>query len=149
MKDDDLLNKFSEERKKERNNNLINKLINKSLIIKSFSVTKPDFHNFAAFMEISEREDPNFTCTIMKAIREYVRAHHIPNPQSTLPRSLELGLKAKSKHVCCVGDCRGKARFLLTLRNFEGKQEQFQVCRAHKRWRHPHFKAVIRVSPIR
>ena len=149
MVDEDLLNKFGEERKKERNNNLLNKLLNKSLIIKSFSVTRQDFHNFAAFLEISQREDPTFTCTVMKAIREYVRTHHIPNPQSTLPRSLALGLKAKSKHLCCVGDCRGKARFLLTLRNFQGQQEQFQVCRQHKRWRHPQFKSVIRVKPIR
>jgi len=133
--------------KKSGNNNvekeLLNNLLNNSKIIKSFSVPKEDVSILAAFIEISRREDGNLSKTIVKAMKEYVHRHRIPNPQARLDRMLALGLPHKPSWQCCVPNCRGKALYELRLKDFQGKTELFPVCGAHKRWKHPKFRFLL------
>jgi hypothetical protein len=149
MTDDDLLSEFSEERKKGKKNDLLNKLLNKLYVVKSFSVTRPFFPDLVKFMEISQREDPNFSYTLCKAIREYAQRHSIPNPQARLDRLLEIELPHKPAWQCCVPNCKNKARFQLILKDFQGKTEVFRVCWTHQKWKHKRFRFLVGFKGLR
>jgi hypothetical protein len=85
----------------------------------------------------------SFNTLALNAFIEYMQHHPIPNPQAELPRMLELRMPHKPISQCCVPGCRGKAKFLNTLRNYNGKKEKFQVCTAHRHWRHPEYRFLI------
>jgi hypothetical protein len=81
-------NKETEQTKKSENllNNLLNKL-EKSYIIRSFSVSRENLPVYLAFCEIAKRENPGyggFSETLVKAMGEYVRRHGVGNPQLLL-----------------------------------------------------------------
>jgi hypothetical protein len=149
MTDENLLSSTFGERKKEQNNNLLNKLLNKLYIVKSFSVPKSFFPDLVKFMEISNREDGNFSLTVCKAIREYAKRHRIPNPQARLDRLLEIELPHKPAWQCCVPNCKNKARFQLILKDFHGKTEVFRVCWAHQKWKHKRFRFLAGFKDLR
>jgi len=124
---------------------LLNNLITSSKIIISFSVPHSKVNNLLDFLEISHREDKNKSITINKALEEYVKHHHIPNPQAQLDRLIQLGLPHKAKWQCCVPECKNKAQHEVMLANFEGLTETFRVCSTHLRWKHAEYK-VLRAS---
>lgn len=84
-----------------------------------------------------------FTRLSLEAYREYMQRHPLPNPQSQIDRMLEVQMPHKPTTQCCVQNCRGKAKFLLRLKDFEGKQQEFLVCEGHKNWRHQRFRFII------
>jgi hypothetical protein len=90
----------------------------------------------------------SFTKLSLEAYKEYMMHHPLPNPQSQIDRMLEVGIPHKPTSQCCVPNCKGKARFLLRLKDFEGKQEQFQVCFQHQNWRHARFRFLISCKEI-
>jgi hypothetical protein len=68
------------ERKKEE---LLNKLLNKSTIITSFSVSPEDIPVLEGFRKIARREagTRGFSQVLIKAMGEYNRRHSVGNPQ--------------------------------------------------------------------
>jgi len=147
--DEDLIN-LSEGRERERDNrDLLNKLLNKRLIIKSFSVKREDLLILGQFMEIARRERKTFeekngfSSAVVRAIREYVDHHPLPNPQVTLDRSFAVNMAAKPSGVCCVEACRRKAEYQLCLKDFNGEKQLFHVCSRHFKWRHPRFRFLL------
>jgi len=143
MSEKPVLNTEVGERKKGVKLSVLNTVLNTSRIVKSFSVKPDDCNTLAAFIEISRREDPDFSTTVVKAMREYVQRHAVPNPQARLDRLLEIGLPHKPSWQCCVPGCEAKAQFQLILRDFDSKTELFQVCKKHKRWTHSRFKFLV------
>jgi hypothetical protein len=142
MLDENLISSISGRREKGKNN-LLNKLLNKLYVVKSFSVPKEFFPDLVKFIEISNREDGNFSLTVCKAIREYANRHSLPNPQARLDRLLEIELPHKPAWQCCVPNCKNKARFQLILKDFKGKTEVFRVCWAHQKWKHKRFRLLV------
>jgi len=145
----DLLNDSDKRIINNNNNHLINKLINKSTIIKSISFKKPEFNKLLTFMEVARRERQTFeektgfsTC-VKKAMWEYLKKHPLPNPQPTLDRSLNLDMPVKPTNACCVPHCRTTARYILMLKNFKGVVERFPVCRKHRNWKHKDFRWLV------
>lgn len=122
-----------------------NKLLNKSYLIKTFSFpnTAQTHELFRMFDELAQREGTSKSQLFLKALVEYVNRHCVPNPQMTLDRALTVGLPAKPSDVCCVPNCKRKAKFLKQLRNYNGKTEFFQVCEVHKKWRPKDYPFLI------
>ena len=136
------------QKKKNEEEAVLNTVLQYSRIVKSFSVKREDCNTLKAFMEIARRErnsfedQTGFSAAIIRAMKEYVEHHPIPNPQCTLDRNFKTDMPARSINQCCVANCNCKARFLLTLRDIQGETEQFQVCEDHfkVKWTHPRFR---------
>jgi len=96
----------------------------------------------------AKRDGWSFSHFVAVAIQEYLNHHPLPNPQSQIDRMLEVGMPHKAATQCCVQNCHGKAKFLLRLKDFEGKQEEFLVCDGHKNWRHQRFRFIISHRPL-
>jgi len=99
-------NKETEQTKKSENllNNLLNKL-EKSYIIRSFSVSKENLPVYLAFCEIAKRENPGyggFSETLVKAMAEYVRRHGVGNPQLLLTHYIEPEKEPQPIRVLCI-----------------------------------------------
>jgi len=129
-----------EERKKIDNSSVLNTVLHTQRIVKSFSVKPSDFNTLVAFLEISQREDSDFSTTVVRAMQEYVQHHSIPNPQARLDRILDIELPHKPRWQCCVPECKAKATYVLFLKDYEGKTESFQVCSQHQKWKHSRYK---------
>ena len=97
----------------------------------------------------AKRDGWSFSHFVAVAIQEYLNHHPLPNPQSQIDRMLEVEMPHKPVTQCCVQGCRGKAKSLLTLKDFNGKTEQFQVCLNHKLWKHPKFRFLVSFREIR
>ena len=154
--EEDLFNKSTSTNKQTNNTkHLLNKLLNKERFNISVSFTREEFNKLAIFLEIAKRERKTFaekkgqSAAVKRAMWEYVEHHPVPNPQVTLERGFNLGMPTKPSDVCCVNDCRAKAVFLLTLKDFNGKTETFNVCYRHKRWKHERFRYLASFKPIR
>ena len=136
------------EKKKNEEEDILNNILNVPQIIKSFSIRKRDYNILLSFMEIAKRERQSFeeksgfSSCLVKAMKEYIHHHPIPNPNCTLDRIFNTGMPARSINQCCVPGCNCKAKVLLTLRDIEAKTERFQVCEGHfkTRWTHPRFR---------
>ena len=115
-------------------------------VIKTISVRKRDCNTLTAFMEIARRErrsfdeKDGFSSAVIRAMEEYIQHHPIQNPQPTLDRSFNTELPAKPQSCCCVPTCNRKAKFILTLADYQGKSEKFPVCQQHKHWKHERFR---------
>jgi len=157
----DFINKnFGEgERKKEKDfiNKLINKqedFINKAIIVKSISFRREHFLLLQDFMEKAKLERTSFASKdgfselAIRAFTEYMQRHPLPNPQGRLDRIIATNLPQKPSNMCCVPTCRGKAKFRLQLKDFNGKTEMFHVCERHKNWRHSQFRFLISYGEI-
>lgn len=139
------------QKKKNEEEVVLNTVLQNSRIVKSFSVKREDCNTLASFMEIARRErgsfedKDGFSAAILRAMREYIEHHPIPNPQCTLDRSIITGLPARSVNQCCVPECKCKAKYLLTLRDIEDQHEKFQVCEDHfnAKWHHSRFKWLV------
>ena len=142
-----------EEREREETSTYYNKLINnsqKTYLIKSFSFPNiPDITvMFDHFEQVARMEGVNKSQLYIRAMQEFLQRHPLPNPQSQIDRMLEVQMPHKPANQCCVQNCRGKAKFLLRLKDFEGKQEEFLVCEGHKNWRHQRFRFIISYRPL-
>lgn len=128
------------------NGEIPERLFNKQTIVKSVSFRREHFPLLINFMEKAKLERTSwssktgFSELARKAFTEYLERHPLPNPQATLDRSLNLNMPHKPSWQCCVPNCRGKARFHLFLKDFDGNMETFQVCHRHKKWKHPRYK---------
>lgn len=143
-----------EEREREETSTYYNKLINnsdKTYLIKSFSFpnTPAIKEMFEHFAEIARREGANKSQLYLRVLQEFLLRHPLPNPQSQIDRMLQVQIPHKPVTQCCVQGCRGKAKFLLTLKDFSGKTEQFQVCLNHKLWKHPKFRFLVSFRELR
>lgn len=154
-KDDALIYPQNSDNNNNEKKDILNKLLNKQQIIKSFSVKKEHYNILAQFMEIARRErktfeeKDGFSSCVIRALKEYAEHHPLPNPQVTLQRSFNLDMPAKFTFECCVPTCKRKAKLMLTLKDFEGKTEQFQVCIDHARWRHKQFRFLMSCVELR
>jgi hypothetical protein len=121
------------------------KLLQHLRLVKTFSITPEKIPIYKEFCRIAEREagPRGFSEVLLKAMEEYVKRHSIPNPQTTLNRTLELGIPAKRYDMCSVPNCKRKAAYQKTLRNYNGKTEVFNVCENHKKWRHPDYPFIV------
>jgi hypothetical protein len=144
-----------EERKKETHyyNSYYNNLLSnnkKSYYNKSFSFPKTVEVDeiFQKLDEIARRDRWTKSQTFLVALKEFVTRHQLPNPQAQIDRILKLKLPHKPINICCVPNCRGKAKFRLQLQDFGGKTEMFHVCERHKNWRHPQFRFLISYGEI-
>jgi hypothetical protein len=110
-------------------------------IIRSFSVTPEEQETLIKFQEFVDREfRGNLSQGIIFSMKETLERHTPSNPQPTIDRCLTLNMPVKSNNLCCVTGCTGKAHYKLTLKNYEGKEEIFNVCWLHRKWRHPTFR---------
>ena len=99
-------NNKTEQTKKSENllNNLLNKL-EKSYIIRSFSVGKESLPVYLAFCEVAKRENPGyggFSETLVKAMAEYVRRHGVGNPQLLLTHYIVPEKEPQPIRVLCI-----------------------------------------------
>jgi len=113
-------------------------------IVKSFSVKMEKKGVLEQFVAFCGREHITFSDGILWALEEFNKRHTPGNPQPTLDRCLALGMPVKPNTMCFVPDCRARARHQIVLKNFDGKEQLFNVCDRHKRWRHPEFKFIVR-----
>jgi hypothetical protein len=104
---------------------------------------------FDHFDQVARMEGINKSQLYIRAMQEFLQRHPLPNPQSQIDRMLRVEMPHKPVTQCCVSNCRGKAKFLLTLKDFSGKTEQFQVCENHKLWKHPKFRFLVSFREIR
>lgn len=128
---------------------VLNTVLNTVRAVKSFSVPPEECNTLASFIEFSNREfKGNFSQAIIFAMKETLERHTPANPQPTIDRCLRLNMPVKSNLLCCVPGCIAKAKHRLTLKNFDGKTEPFNVCETHKKWKHPEYKFVVRRKPL-
>jgi len=111
-------------------NRVLNTVLNTVRIVKSFSVKPEKCNTLKAFIEFCEREHITFSDGILWALEEFLQRHTPYNPQPTLDRMFQTGMPAKPNTLCFVPSCRAKAKFQLTLKNFNGKTDQ----QVHEYW---------------
>jgi len=154
MSDQDFINK-SMDKQTNKQKDFINKLINKSIIVKSISFRKEHFPILFQFIEKARLERSSsasktgFSELAIKAFSEYLQRHPLPNPQTILEHFSLTGLPAKPAWQCCVPNCNNKARFQLILKDFQGKTETFRVCQVHRKWKHNRFRFLVGFGEIR
>jgi len=151
--DETYYNKSDSSNNNNDKNTYYNKLLNKSksYLIKSFSFPNvPEVHElFEVIEKLAAREGASKSQIFLKALIEYVNRHCVPNPQLTLDRSLSLGLPAKPSNICCVPECKRKAKYILRLSNYNGKVESFPVCEAHREWRHKDYRFLVAFGELK
>jgi len=124
-----IINSRKEERKKEEESLIINynkqQIITNSYIHKSLAIhnTPSNQQLLQDLTVIWKRDGWSFNRGTLEALREYHTRHPVPNPQGTLTRHFDTGLPLKPAWQCCVGNCRGKARYHLILKNFKNLRE--------------------------
>jgi len=139
-----------EEEREELIINVNNQLPKNSLSKQTYihkSLAFPNRDDIVALLQdldvIAKRDGWSFSHLATVAFQEFRQHHPLPNPQAQIDRMLDIQMPHKSVSQCCVGVCKRKAIQLLTLKNFEGKTQQFQVCEGHKNWRHPKYKFLL------
>ena len=130
------------------NNNVLNTVLNTVRIIKSFSVKSEKCNTLDAFMEIVRREHISFSDGVIWALEEFNQRHTPANPQPTLDRILRTNMPVKPNTECFVEGCKAKSKYQVVLRNFKGEEQTFNVCKLHRRWKHPEFKYPIRAKRL-
>ena len=128
---------------------VLNTVLNTVRIVKSFSVKPEKCNTLTAFIKFCEREHITFSSGVIWALEDFLKRHTPPNPQPTLDRSFNLEMPAKPNTICCVPDCRAKSRYQIVLRDFHGKEEVFNVCGRHRRWKHPKFRFIVRSRELK
>jgi ribonuclease D len=85
---------------------LLNKLLNKSTIITSFSAQPQDIPILEKFKEIARREagPRGFSEVLLRALKEYNRRHDAGNPQLTLPPYMDEKVQNPMKVLCLYLD---------------------------------------------
>jgi len=110
-------------------------------IIKTFSVTQEESKILSKLDEFADREfKGNKSQTIIFLLKEGLERHTPSNPQPTIDRCLNLNMPVKSNNLCCVPGCIAKTSYKLILKNFQGKEETFNVCNKHRTWKHHDFR---------
>jgi len=117
--------------------------------IHTFSVPQEEAETLIKLQEYANREfKGNRSQAIIFAIKECLERHTPSNPQPTIDRCLKLNMPIKSNSLCCVLGCIAKSHYQLTLKNFEGKEETFNLCERHRKWRHGDFKFIVRMKRL-
>jgi len=117
--------------------------VNEHSAIATFSLKISDLPILNKIEKLGDLEGKSRSAMIVTAIQEYLHHHDPPNFQPTLDHAVNIGMSVKSSSVCCVGECKRKAKHRLVLKDYEGKTETFNVCDLHKRWRHKVFNQVV------
>ena len=128
---------------------VLNTVLNTVRIVKSFSVKPENCNTLNSFISFCEREHITFSSGVIWALEEFMKKHTPPNPSPTLDRLFNLEMPVKPNTFCFVPGCKMKARFQLTLKNFEGKEELFNVCWKHHKWKHKTFRFLVRMKELK
>jgi hypothetical protein len=120
----------------------------KTWFITSLNIPMTESEFLQRFDEIARRDGKSRSQLILISMKEYMERHTPPNPQATLERTMAVNMPVKSNNCCCVPDCRGKAKYRLNLKDFNGKTEVFNTCLRHKNWRHEKFKFLVGVKEL-
>ena len=128
---------------------VLNTVLNTVRIVKSFSVPTEECNTLVKFQELADRDfKGNFSQALIFAMKETLERHTPANPQVTIDRCLRLKMPVKSNRLCCIPGCQAKTKYQIVLKNFAGKEEQFNTCERHRRWKHSEFKFMVRWKQI-
>lgn len=117
--------------------------------IVSLSVPQEEIETINKFQEFVDREfKGNRSQAIIFAMKETLERHTPSNPQPTIDRCLALNMPVKSNSLCCIPGCIAKASYIIILKNFQGKEETFNVCEKHKHWKHKDYKFLKASKPL-
>jgi len=160
-RDEELLtNCCSERKEKSKENELLNKLLTNSKVdnfekvkrkgklITSFSLpwSEESFLLLNIIDELAKRDGYTRSNLIFQALKEYVVRHYPGNPQIPLEKFLDATRKPIT--MCEVEGCRGKAKYRLFLKNYEGEEKVFRVCERHKNARFGEYRFINAISLI-
>lgn len=90
------------ERQVSKKEELLNKLLNKSTIITSFSARPKDSPILEQFKQIAKREEGSrsFSQVLLKALQEYNKRHEAGNPQHKLTPYIDENAESPTRVLC-------------------------------------------------